>query len=47
MNAWEVYAVKYADRNVRTRADSFIFDDNHDAPMLWIISCGCCDADVK
>ncbi|MEM6376502.1 MAG: N-acyl homoserine lactonase family protein, partial [Pseudomonadota bacterium] len=30
MNTWEVYAVKYADRNARTRADSFILDDDHD-----------------
>lgn len=39
---WEVYAIKYADRNARTRADSFIFDDNHDAPhamdyFMWLI----------
>ena len=41
-DAWEVYAIKYADRNARTRADSFIFDDNHDAPhamdyFMWLI----------
>ena len=41
MSGWEVYAVKYADRKARTRADSFIFDDNHDARMRWTISCGC------
>lgn len=39
---WEVLAVKYADRNSRVRADSFIFDDNHDAPhamdyFVWVI----------
>ena len=39
---WAVYAVKYADRNARTRADSFIFDDNHDAPhamdyFMWVL----------
>ncbi|MEM1268118.1 MAG: N-acyl homoserine lactonase family protein [Pseudomonadota bacterium] len=39
---WEVYAIKYADRPGRTRADSFLFDDNHDAPhamdyFLWLL----------
>lgn len=34
MNDWEVYAIKYADRNARTRSDSFIFDDNHKAPAV-------------
>ncbi|MEM1301677.1 MAG: MBL fold metallo-hydrolase, partial [Pseudomonadota bacterium] len=42
---WEVYAVKYAERNSRTRADSFIFDDNHDAPhamdyFIWVLQKG-------
>ena len=42
MNDWEVFAVKYADRNSRTRRDSFIFDDNHDAPhpmdyFIWLL----------
>lgn len=42
MTNWEVHAVKYADRNARTRADSFIFDDNHDAPhamdyFMWVL----------
>ena len=42
MNVWEVHAVKYADRNARTRADSFIFDDNHDLPhamdyFMWVL----------
>jgi len=42
MSNWEVYAIKYADRNARTRADSFIFDDNHDAPhamdyFMWLL----------
>ncbi len=42
MSDWEVHAVKYADRNARTRADSFIFDDNHDAPhpmdyFMWVL----------
>lgn len=42
MSDWEVYAVKYADRDARTRRDSFIFDDNHDVPhamdyFMWLI----------
>jgi glyoxylase-like metal-dependent hydrolase (beta-lactamase superfamily II) len=45
MKTWEVHAVKYADRNARTRADSFIFDDNHDAPhamdyYIWVLRQG-------
>lgn len=45
MNAWEVHAVKYADRNARTRADSFLFDDNHDEPhamdyFMWVLRRG-------
>jgi len=45
MTAWEVHAVKYADRNARTRRDSFIFDDNHDAPhamdyFVWVLRRG-------
>ncbi len=44
MSTWEVYAIKYAERNERTRADSFIFDDNHDAPhamdyFMWLLRC--------
>ncbi|MEL7299256.1 MAG: N-acyl homoserine lactonase family protein [Pseudomonadota bacterium] len=40
--SWHVHAVKYAERNARTRADSFLFDDNHDAPhamdyFLWVL----------
>ena len=39
---WTVYAVKYADRNARTRRDSFLFDDNHDQPhamdyFMWVL----------
>lgn len=39
---WEVYAVKYADRNSRTRADSFIFDDHKEAAhgmdyFMWVL----------
>lgn len=42
---WEVYALKYADRNSRTRKDSFIFDDNHDQPhemdyFIWVLKSG-------
>jgi glyoxylase-like metal-dependent hydrolase (beta-lactamase superfamily II) len=42
MSFWEVHAIKYADRNSRTRRDSFIFDDNHDAPhpmdyFMWVL----------
>ncbi|MFK7743640.1 MAG: N-acyl homoserine lactonase family protein [Roseobacter sp.] len=45
MSAWEVHCVKYADRASRTRADSFIFDDNHDAPhpmdyFIWVLRKG-------
>ena len=45
MSEWEVYAIKYADRNARTRADSFIFDDNHDAAhamdyFIWLLKRG-------
>ncbi|MDU8910308.1 N-acyl homoserine lactonase family protein [Aestuariicoccus sp. MJ-SS9] len=45
MSEWEVFAVKYSDRNNRTRADSFIFDDAHDAPhpmdyFMWLLRRG-------
>jgi len=45
MSNWQVHAVKYAERNARTRADSFIFDDNHDAPhamdyFIWVLRRG-------
>lgn len=45
MTDWEVHAVKYADRNARTRADSFILDDNHDQPhamdyFMWVLRRG-------
>lgn len=45
MTDWEVHAVRYADRNARTRADSFIFDDNHDTPhamdyFMWVLRRG-------
>ncbi|UYV36757.1 N-acyl homoserine lactonase family protein [Rhodobacteraceae bacterium D3-12] len=45
MSDWQVYAIKYADRNARTRSDSFLFDDNHDAPhamdyYIWLLRNG-------
>lgn len=45
MSLWEVHAIKYADRNARLRSDSFIFDDNHDAPhamdyYMWLLRRG-------
>ncbi|NJM83595.1 MAG: N-acyl homoserine lactonase family protein [Tabrizicola sp.] len=45
MSDWEVHAVRYADRPGRTRRDSFIFDDNHDAPhpmdyFMWLLRRG-------
>jgi len=45
MSTWHVHALKYADRNARTRADSFIFDDNHDTPhamdyFIWVLRRG-------
>lgn len=41
-DVYEVYALKYADRNSRTRRDSFVLDDDHAAPhpmdyFLWVI----------
>lgn len=45
MTPWDVFAVKYADRNARTRKNSFLFDDNHDQPhdmdyFLWVLRRG-------
>lgn len=42
---WEVYAVKYADRNTRTRAESFINDAHPDTPhgmdyFVWVLKNG-------
>ena len=42
---WRVHALKYAERNARTRADSFVFDDDHAAahPMdyfVWVLRRG-------
>ncbi|MCY6381152.1 N-acyl homoserine lactonase family protein [Hoeflea prorocentri] len=38
---WQVFALKYAERNARTRANSFIFDDDHASPhdmdyFIWV-----------
>ncbi|MGB0439523.1 MAG: N-acyl homoserine lactonase family protein [Paracoccaceae bacterium] len=42
---WQVYAIKYAERNTRTRADSFLFDDHPAAAhgmdyCVWLITDG-------
>lgn len=42
---WEVYTVNYAQRNARTRADSFLFDERHgDAHAMeyyfWVLKKG-------
>lgn len=42
---WEVFAIRYADRNARIRGDSFIFDDDHAAPhpmdyFMWLLKQG-------
>ncbi len=42
---WTIHALKYAERNSRTRADSFLFDDDHASPhdmdyFLWTLECG-------
>ena len=42
---WDVFAVKYAERNARTRADSFIGDDHPAAPhgmdyFVWVLDDG-------
>ena len=44
-NVWEVYALKYADRNTRTRNDSFVMDPHHDLPhamdyFIWVLRSG-------
>lgn len=41
-DTYEVLAIRYAERNGRTRADSFLFDDAHDTPhkmdyFIWLI----------
>lgn len=45
MAEWEVFAVKYADRNARKRAESFLSDPGHDQPhaldyFVWVLRCG-------
>jgi len=44
MSAWQVHALRYAERNARTRRDSFLFDDRHDTPhpmdyFIWLLRC--------
>ncbi|MEM9032736.1 MAG: N-acyl homoserine lactonase family protein [Pseudomonadota bacterium] len=44
-NHWAVYAVKYAERNARTRADSFLSDDHPTLPhgmdyFVWLLDNG-------
>ncbi len=45
MSPWEVFAVKYAERNTRTRHDSFMFDENPTAQhsmdyFMWVLRRG-------
>lgn len=42
---WSVFALKYADRNARTRSDSFLHDDHPAAPhgmdyFVWVLDNG-------
>lgn len=42
---WEIFALKYAERNSRTRNDSFIMDDDHTSPhamdyFIWLLKSG-------
>lgn len=42
---WEVFALKYAERNTRTRAESFVSDPHHDSPhamdyFIWLLRNG-------
>ena len=44
-NLWSIYALKYADRNARTRSDSFLDDDHPSAPhgmdyFVWVLDNG-------
>lgn len=44
-DTWTITALKYAERNARTRADSFLFDDDHAAPhamdyYVWLLDNG-------
>jgi len=41
-STYQVYAIKYAERNARARGESFIFDQTHDVPhpmdyFVWVI----------
>ncbi|MEM8789595.1 MAG: N-acyl homoserine lactonase family protein [Pseudomonadota bacterium] len=41
---WAITAFKYAERNARTRADSFLFADDHSGPhpmdyYIWLLEC--------
>ncbi len=43
--SWKIYALKYADHTDRQRNESFIFDDNHSAPLqldyfIWLLKNG-------
>jgi glyoxylase-like metal-dependent hydrolase (beta-lactamase superfamily II) len=45
MSDWEVFAIRYADQQDRTRARAFISDDNHNAPYpidfyVWLLRRG-------
>lgn len=45
MSLWTITAFKYAERNARTRQDSFILDDDHASPhamdyYVWLLECG-------
>ncbi|WP_308916992.1 N-acyl homoserine lactonase family protein [Jannaschia sp. LMIT008] len=42
---WEAYAIRYAERSGRVRADSFVMDDDHSAPhdmdyFMWLLRSG-------
>lgn len=44
-DVWQIHALRYAERKGRTRADSFVFDDDHAAPhdmdyFVWVVSNG-------
>ncbi len=45
MSNWEVFAIRYADQQNRTRARAFLMDDNHNAPhpidfYVWLLRRG-------
>jgi glyoxylase-like metal-dependent hydrolase (beta-lactamase superfamily II) len=44
-DVWQVFAAKYAERNTRTRRESFIVDDDHASPhdmdyFVWVLRNG-------